>query len=780
MKNRMISLALSLVLIAALLPTAAQAADDDFVILGDILVEYTGHGGAVVIPSGVTTIDSWAFKGCHDLTSVVIPNGVTAIDDYAFYECDNLTSVTIPDSVSEIGNCAFSDCRELPSVTIPDSVSEIGNYAFSNCWRLTSVTIPKGVTEIGDYAFGGCHNLTGVTIPDSLTEIGDGAFADTPWLESFGDFVVVNGNLLAYQGSDSTVTIPKGVTRIGGSTFFRYDSLISVIIPEGVIEIGDYAFNQCNHLTSVTIPSSVSTIGKFAFFETPWLRDFDEFAIVNGILFQYQGSGSTVIIPNGVTKIGDSAFASCDLTSVVIPEGVTEIDEEAFYSCDNLVSVTIPNTLKKIGRCAFQYCSSLTSLTIPEGLTEIGERAFEYCSSLTSLTIPEGVTEIGDFVFSKCNNLKRVMIPDSVIKMGEHIFNLCDNLTTVALPKSEKYLVSSSDRKLQNVIGLSVPEFYSYVSDNWKITACQDPNDCLKPQSDRIIQKSAEICAEFTDPYEKARAIFTWVAENIEYDYDYYEGRKGTVTTDPEGVLDCKLTICEGYSRLTEALLQAQGIPAKFISGAAVGPNGWGLHAWNAAFVDGRWIYLDATFGRQPVSDITGDEIHIEINPNCFDMGLFGLTFDHHGSIGTITSRTVRPNSARVLVNGIPVEFEAYTVDGNNYFKLRDLAKALNGSEKQFDVTWNGETSAIDLLNHMPYTPVGGELAQGDGTEKQATPNASSTYLDGRQFFLPAYTINENNFVKLRDLGSILDFNVTWDGDNQMILIDTSEPYTED
>lgn len=136
------------------------------------------------------------------------------------------------------------------------------------------------------------------------------------------------------------------------------------------------------------------------------------------------------------------------------------------------------------------------------------------------------------------------------------------------------------------------------------------------------------------------------------------------------------------------------------------------------------------------------------------------------------------PTASKVLVNGSSVSFDAYTVTGNNYFKLRDLAKVLSGTGKQFNVSWDSANKVINLVSGSPYTVVGGEMAAGDGKTKQAVVNSSPIYKDGVQVSLTAYTINGNNYFKLRDLGQVFDFGVTWDGTANTIRIDSSTGYT--
>lgn len=136
------------------------------------------------------------------------------------------------------------------------------------------------------------------------------------------------------------------------------------------------------------------------------------------------------------------------------------------------------------------------------------------------------------------------------------------------------------------------------------------------------------------------------------------------------------------------------------------------------------------------------------------------------------------PTDSKVLVNGAITSFDAYTINGNNYFKLSDLAQVVNGTNKQFEVTWDGEKNAINLVSNKTYTAVGGEMASGDGKEKSAVMNSSKIYKDGTEVALTAYTINGNNYFKLRDLAQAFDIGVTWDEATSTIGIDTSIGYT--
>ena len=137
------------------------------------------------------------------------------------------------------------------------------------------------------------------------------------------------------------------------------------------------------------------------------------------------------------------------------------------------------------------------------------------------------------------------------------------------------------------------------------------------------------------------------------------------------------------------------------------------------------------------------------------------------------------PTTANVLVDGDTTAFDAYNIAGNNYFKLRDLAYVLNGSEKQFSVGWDGELGVITLVVGEEYEAVGGEMTEkGDAEKKAAVSSTATVYINGEAVALTAFNIDGNNYFKLRDLGTVFDFSIAWDGELNTITIDTSLGYT--
>ena len=179
----------------------------------------------------------------------------------------------------------------------------------------------------------------------------------------------------------------------------------------------------------------------------------DGLYIENNVLIKALPTVTNVVVPEGVTKIGESAFQDCyslenvklpnsllsiefsafdgcsSLTSVVIPNSVTTIGNGAFFGCRNLTSVVIPNSVTTIEISAFSSCSRLTRVVIPNSVTTIKGYAFYGCSSLTNIVIPNSVTTIGDFAFLVCSSLTNIVIPNSVTTIGYKAFSGCDNLT---------------------------------------------------------------------------------------------------------------------------------------------------------------------------------------------------------------------------------------------------------------------------------------------------------------------------------------------------------------
>ena len=381
-----------------------------------------------------------------------LPEGVTGVSfvtssgDAVDSDSAPATSVT----AKLVGNYMAIDGALMyvdPSLTefvIPDSVTSIAKLAFNDCSNLVSVTIGVNVNSLDAKAFDGCNSLTTLNVDE-----GNAVY------HSAGNCIIDTANKILVLGCKNSVIPSDGsVTTIGSSAFAGCAELSSITIPECITEIGNRAFESCTGLKEIRWNAvAVEDFSEnSAIFNNAGRRD-DGMVVIFGDSVEkipacifyveiskidmYSPKITSVILENGVTSIGNSAFESCiSLTSITIPDSVTSIGESAFRECTSLTSITIPDSVTSIEGSAFRDCTGLTSITIPDSVTSIGGYAFSGCTGLTSVTIGNGVTSIVRNAFYGCTNLTSVTIGNSVTSIGWYAFSGCSALTSVTIPDS--------------------------------------------------------------------------------------------------------------------------------------------------------------------------------------------------------------------------------------------------------------------------------------------------------------------------------------------------------
>ena len=130
----------------------------------------------------------------------------------------------------------------------------------------------------------------------------------------------------------------------------------------------------------------------------------------------------------------------------------------------------------------------------------------------------------------------------------------------------------------------------------------------------------------------------------------------------------------------------------------------------------------------------------------------------------------------KLNIDGEDKNLVAYNIEDNNYFKLRDVANVLKGTKAHFDVSWNDDKKAIELISNADYS-TNEEISNETLENPTATQRDVAIYMDNARILMRAYEIAGNNYFKLRDLASAIDFNVSWNGEKEMIEIDTSKGY---
>ena len=431
-----------------------------------------------------------------DEKPVVIPDGVTGIGDGAFSGCTSLTGVTIPDSVTSIGNSAFRACYKLTGVTIPNRVTSIGEMAFFECWSIKSMTIPNSVTSIGSRAFEKCTSLNSVEIPASVKSIGSDAFKDC-----------TNLTKIQFKGTKAQWNAIEGSDKIDITCIVCSDGHIGIEvekIPEYLTISGRTVTGVDKNKIPATlvIPDGVTKIGQYAFSSCRGLTGVTIPKSVTSIgdnAFSMCSGLTSMTIPNSVTSIGSNAFGSCTgLTKVTIPDSVTSIGAYAFSGCKGLTSMTIPNSVTSIGSNAFGSCTGLTSVTIPNSVTSIGDGTFAYCSKLWSVTIPGSVTSIGGKVFSNCTSLTSVTIPNSVTSIGESAFSLCSGLTSVTIPDNVTSIGGSAFYGCSGLTSMTIPEGVTSIG-QYAFYSCTGLTNLWIPSSVTSIGQAAfKLCKNLT------------------------------------------------------------------------------------------------------------------------------------------------------------------------------------------------------------------------------------------------------------------------------------------
>ena len=243
-----------------------------------------------------------------------------------------------------------------------------------------------------------------------------------------------------------------------------------------------------------------------------------------------------------------------EIFAVVIEDGVTTIGDFAFNKLFYIEQIDLGDDIRSIGYAALNG-THIQKVVLPDSLEKLGYSCFGDCSSLMYVEFPDHPVEVGEYAFYECHSLERIL--------------------------------NCPDKEWQERM-----EHSRFLLDQWI-----NPGAFTGGQSPVIQELAQELTGSCGSPYQKAGLISLWISQNIVYDNYRDEGRAySSVALEPEEVLECGKTVCEGYARLTQALFRAAGIPCLHIIGQNISnPDVW--HAWNLAWTELGWIWLDNTGG---------------------------------------------------------------------------------------------------------------------------------------------------------------------------------------
>lgn len=337
----------------------------------------------------------------------------------------------------------------------------------------------------------------------------------------------------------------------------------------------------------------------------------------------------------------------------------------------------------------------------------------------------------------------------------------------------------------------------------------------------------AEILKTVTasDPAGKVKQLNKWITEHNQYNTT---PDLTTISNEPheclaalKGQVGTEGPVCDGYSRAFKVLCDKLDIPCVLETGwaKARANSTAGFHMWSLVQIGETWYGTDITWDDPTVSGFVGAKSGRE-NENYLLVGadtvINGLAFrqshvvKNQAAVGGVdfnngpvmglqayaglaalptvenipATGTAVPAIQKVDLDGKAVEFQCYALKdakGNltNYVRIRDLALALNGTNAQFNVSWDGRAS---IIPNTAYQVAGGEgTTPYSGNQAYTAVSEIPVSFDGGPVNLTSFLLKDSagngyTYYKLRDLGQLLNFNVGWTAERG-VFIETGKPY---
>ena len=521
----------------------------------------------ITIPSGIISIGSSAFYRCEKLKTVTVTEigRLESIGERAFYECLRLESIFLPVSIKSIGNDAFAYCHSLSNVYYSGSEEEWSEITVGKSNdALTGSNIQYN--KCPEYPLELLDGSGSVSISDFIGKKVVVNFWGTwcgPCKQELPDF-----DKIASEFSDEVVILAvHSVAYVDNADDYVNsnfpDSKIVFVKDTPLNDVTDLYFSMLGGTAYYPHTVILDELGSIIYMQdgTMSYDKLKEHLGLNtvkyseGLLFVSNGDGTCyvkglgdcidtdIVVPptspenDKVTAIGAYSLRGTKITSVVLPDGITKIDDYAFYKCFYLESINIPSGVTYIGEGAFQQCTSLKGIDIPEGVTIIGKYAFDFCKLFTSVDIPSSVTEIGYYAFARCEAMSSIsvadgntaykdidgnlytydgktlmqyaiaktdtefIIPEGVVTLAGNSFGWCESLQSVTIPGSVTglhYAVFIGCSSLTSVTfgeGIKLASigdsafyacdmladvYYAGTEAEWKSINILPANDCLK------------------------------------------------------------------------------------------------------------------------------------------------------------------------------------------------------------------------------------------------------------------------------------------------------------
>lgn len=337
---------------------------------------------------GVAVISSYAFSGCSLVENVTVGD-ITSIGSYAFSGCslllqfnsENAEEIIIPEGVTSIGSYSFQDVSLVTKVVVPETVGNLGKGVFQGCNAIEEITLPfvghsltaKNHDAVFGYIFGQATTYTHSGYLNSPNtnyvnkQIDD--VENTVWQYSSYDGAEYRLGSWQYNLTSYYYYIPESIKKVvitvqtdmPVAVFNNCSFIETIYIPNEVTSIGGYAFQNCLNLRRLNseqdglynLPKSLVELNNYAFYSNAMLEK--------------------VTVGMEIANIGNYVFSGCNLLSefnsnnrneVIIPNGLTSIGQYAFQNVLLITKIVVSDTVESIGVGAFNGCNSVEEITV--------------------------------------------------------------------------------------------------------------------------------------------------------------------------------------------------------------------------------------------------------------------------------------------------------------------------------------------------------------------------------------------------------------------------------
>lgn len=459
----------------------------------------------IILPEGLTRIGKYAFCYCNEVKELRVPDSVREIAQGALNSMTAMKKLTLGAQLKVIRDQAFTAVQ----------VDTLVSTATFDGWCSTSMTqnggqvnvknaliidgqqvsgdfyIPSTVHKINDYVFAFRPGVSAMHIPASVDTIGN----------PFGIYWE-DGDTLYYEG-----TLSQWCSMVHTNALFTsYQLSISgtvmsnIVLPEGMTQIGAYLFSGAGSIEYVTIPASVTVIGERAFaycrklkgvFGGQNVRQFQDYCLSSPGLGSYSiprqtryigdyAFSGTSFLNNTVRldsliHLGEYAFYGSRIDSIILPDGLSAIGDAAFYICPNLRYVRLPDGIKQIPAYCFWKDTALYAINIPDGVERFEKGSFTN-AGLREITIPQSVQVIGDVALSMDSLQRIVSMPTTPPACGAYAFSTSSYSIPVEVPCASlgAYRNANEWSKLTNYITTSVgASSFGSNNDDWGTVSIQ-------------------------------------------------------------------------------------------------------------------------------------------------------------------------------------------------------------------------------------------------------------------------------------------------------------------